>query len=185
MNFVTHQLTGIVLSLSFMKITGDTSLVPLAVASIGSLIPDIDEPRSKAGQKVPVVSGFLKSTLGHRGGTHSFFMMFIFTLLFIGLLYYFKFPLYLFIYFVLGYVSHLFMDLLTVAGVPLFWPFSKVRFRISNIKVQSRKIITSSGYKFMPSRTERAIQIILCIMLFFLCIDYFWFSIGDLMYIKF
>lgn len=39
--------------------------------------------------------------------------------------------------FLAGYLSHLFLDMLNVAGVPLFYPFNKRHFHIARIKVGS------------------------------------------------
>ncbi|MBK1669024.1 hypothetical protein CKO28_13380 [Rhodovibrio sodomensis] len=43
----------------------------LSALAVGSLLPDVDEPRSYAGSRVPILSWPLKAIFGHRGVTHS------------------------------------------------------------------------------------------------------------------
>lgn len=91
---------------------------PLALAVLGSLLPDIDHPRSWLGQRLKPVSRLCAALLGHRGVTHSALAVF-------GCLWLlarhdvperFAAPL------VVGYLSHLAADLLTPAGLRLAWP---------------------------------------------------------------
>lgn len=95
-----------------------------ALAIFGSLLPDIDHPKSWLGRKVPFLSVPISALFGHRGITHSLlaisFWLFVMTTQpgWMGL------PL------ALGYLSHLLADSLTPAGVPLLWPVKK-RFGVS------------------------------------------------------
>lgn len=181
MTFPTHELTGVVLSLAYMKFSGDTFLFPLLISSFSSLLPDIDEPQSRAGRKIPILSWLIKKFLGHRGATHSLFLMFIFTLVFFFILYYFGFPLFWGIYFLIGYLGHLLMDLPSARGIPLFWPFSKQMYSLGHIKVKYRRIIDSKGnFCYVPSRGERLIQLLLLLCLFYLSFDFLSFYLKDL-----
>ena len=48
------------------------SLPPeLALAALGSLLPDIDEPQSLLGRKLGFIAWPIKLVFGHRGFTHS------------------------------------------------------------------------------------------------------------------
>lgn len=94
--------------------------VPLALAAVGSLMPDLDHPSSACGRLVPFVSIPMSMIFGHRGITHSLLMV-------VGLVVVFYFygttwfvpPL------IIGYLSHLAGDMLTNSGVPLLWPFQR------------------------------------------------------------
>ena len=123
--------------------------IGLAVGSVAGLLPDIDEPNALLGRGgwMPKAMGpllralamvislpfrligmVLKGTLGHRGGTHSLAMSFIFTLAF-------AIPITMFLgqgadwliwTIWMGFISHLIADMLNPSGVPLLWPlFSK------------------------------------------------------------
>lgn len=110
---------------------------------IGSLLPDLDHPKSFLGRRLPFVSIPLSRWLGHRGFTHS-----LLAALFFIILSYFAFqmkpvtlrytlsswhlhgtlyPSWL-IALSVGYLSHLMGDWLTVGGIPLLWPHRE-RFR--------------------------------------------------------
>ncbi len=92
--------------------------------SIGSLLPDIDEPNSVIGQKTLFVSHFIKKFFGHRGITHSFLFP-----LFVGILLY---PIFLYAHFslpalfglVLGCYLHIMGDMLTKSGCPFYLPIN-------------------------------------------------------------
>ena len=93
------------------------SAVALAVA--GSLLPDIDHPKSWVGRKTKPVSTLLGRMFGHRGVTHS--------LLAVGgcawLLVHQGVPRVDVDPLVVGYLSHLAGDLITPRGLRLAWPF--------------------------------------------------------------
>jgi inner membrane protein len=100
------------LSLSFFYLFGIV---------LGSLLPDVDEPNSYIGKKLPFISKPLrKAGLKHRTFTHSVF----FPLLFLPLGYFFN-PFFYFVSF--GILMHLIGDYLTNTGIPVFYPFSKKR----------------------------------------------------------
>lgn len=103
----------------------------LAGAVVGSLLPDIDHPKSWLGRRIPFISIPLSSLVGHRGVTHSLIglnIVFASVLLsawlgnmsgsawapaITGL--------------GIGYASHLLADWLSNTGIPLLWP-SRQRF---------------------------------------------------------
>lgn len=103
----------------------------LALAVLGSLLPDIDHPDSWLGRKLRFISVPLAMVVGHRGITHSLLAV-LGCLVALG---FFGFgwmaaPI------TIGYLSHLAADSLTPSGVPLLWP-SKQRFTVNLMRTGS------------------------------------------------
>jgi inner membrane protein len=104
---------------------------------LGSLLPDIDHKNSYIGKKVKTASKAINKFAGHRKLFHApLVYLFLYSmalgmvkdnLLLIGLNGVF-----------FGILSHLFLDSLTVGGLPWFYPLSKKRFSIGNIKTNSK-----------------------------------------------
>lgn len=97
--------------------TGELTLYGSGLV-LGSLIPDIDHPNSAVSRKVPIVPGIISSLFGHRTFFHS--LLFV-ALVAAGLFSFIPFMLYL--GFLIGIVSHLIGDMMTVRGIKLFYPF--------------------------------------------------------------
>jgi inner membrane protein len=113
---------------------------PVAVAA--SLVPDLDNPRSKLGNGLSrmrnpllnmlirplswilrIISFTLFKTVGHRTLTHSLLGLGVFTVLALLLWRTMPGPGYgLFVALVSGYASHIVADALNIRGVPLLWP---------------------------------------------------------------
>ena len=107
----------------------------LMVASIGSLMPDIDTPASKMSRSL----GGLRKPLGlfaHRGLTHSLFAVIALALVMVFLQVQFVHG----VAFLAGYVSHLLADSVTKSGIRLWWPAQR-RFRL----VSKRLTIKTGG----------------------------------------
>jgi inner membrane protein len=89
----------------------------IAMVALGSILPGIDNPLSRFGWQVPLISLPLSWMFGTRGFSHS---LLIAALLIVVLLFcpvgYWLLPL------VLGYLVHLVADFFTRAGLPVFWP---------------------------------------------------------------
>jgi inner membrane protein len=95
-----------------------TEPVSLGLALIGSLLPDIDHPKSWMGKRLRPLSTLIASALGHRGATHSALAVLVCGwLLLHGGYAHAAAPL------LVGYLSHLAGDLLTPRGLRLAWPF--------------------------------------------------------------
>lgn len=125
MKYKTHiafsTLAGVCVA-KFLDIPFQTDYV-IGLA-VGSLLPDIDHPKSYIGKKLSKTSRIMSKTVGHRGLTHSLpFWLCLFTLGF-----FMKENVFLGLW--IGYLFHIVGDLLTVAGVPLFYPFSKARIKL-------------------------------------------------------
>ncbi len=114
MTYKTHLLGGIIAG----AIVG-INPVGVAVAGVASLLPDIDTPHSKLGGKIKPISRVLNMTLGHRGVLHSLLGTAIFYILAMLII-----PEYS-LYFLVGYLSHILLDALTIQGVPLLYPTPK------------------------------------------------------------
>ena len=153
MNGVCHKIgglsAGIITTCSICPtISYSIIAVSILASEAGALIPDIDEPNSFVGKKVRFLSKGLKVVFGHRGIIH--------TPIFLGILlvgFYFlyshipisfqQYSILACINFAVGYISHLFLDMLTPAGIMVFYPFSKNRFRFMALKGDYRDLLVS------------------------------------------
>lgn len=114
----------------------------IILAALGSLFPDLDASESKIknlklSKKKGLLSlikpfealGFiLHKTLGHRGALHSLIGLVVFSYIVYLICSFFGEPLF-FIYFALGFLSHLLSDMLTKSGVEIFYPWKR-NFRL-------------------------------------------------------
>ena len=101
----------------------------LVILLFGSILPDIDEPKSTINRWSGIIGRFITFFARHRGFFHSLLFITILS----GAIYYFLNPKYA-IALGLGFLAHLIGDGVTPMGIELFYPFS--RFRISGpIKV--------------------------------------------------
>ena len=122
----THVAIAATTTGGVMLLSGATfteSLPVIAVAGLCALIPDIDEPNSKIGRKLPIVSHIIKKIAGHRGATHSIYAAILFAAVTIsvGLGVWGTAALPYCLAAAWGYASHLYAgDAWTVSGVP--WP---------------------------------------------------------------
>ncbi|PHN00780.1 metal-dependent hydrolase [Flavilitoribacter nigricans] len=100
----------------------------VGVMAIASLLPDIDHPKSIIGRSLKPIARAINRRWGHRTITHSAVALVSSTFLFalieksisgsspLALIYFF------------AYFSHLLLDMVTLMGVPLLYPFSKNPF---------------------------------------------------------
>lgn len=129
MHYYTHMSTSIVAAVVVTNYTELTLSAGMLVGvAIGSLLPDIDEPKSKIGRKAPGVSHVTKLVFGHRGFTHTLLA----TLLVGWLLFYFtsSVPSSILQGLTMGYLFHIIGDSFSKSGVPLLMPFTKKRFGV-------------------------------------------------------
>ena len=146
-----HIVGGIVVTGIFGGIAGINILEKweyILICIIFSLLPDIDHPGSIMGRTFKPISRFINRTYGHRTITHNLAALGVvcfatwlicqgaglvgpWTFLVFG-----------------GYFSHLIFDMMTVAGVPLFYPWAlnpcvipgkpEARFVVSDVKSEAR-----------------------------------------------
>ncbi len=170
----THSVFGILLTLlilAFFGVQWGMHWTIILCAVFGSIIPDIDHPRSVIGKIFYPIAGFLEHKFGHRTMTHSFIGWFIFSVIFSVFIYlgiwlsgvFFKVE---FINwnlstrwiaaFSISYFSHLALDMFNKRGVQMFWPN------------QNRDVIPKDPrYRLESgSRSEILIFIILLILMF-------------------
>ena len=150
MNNKTHKIGGvcsglIASTLLFSNNFGVEGLLSSALivsgATIGSLAPDVDHPESKVGRKfiLKPISIFINKVFGHRTITHSVVMSIFMTIILLSSTLLFT-GISNFIYsniiigFCVGWFSHLLLDLLTVKGIPVFYPFIKKMYNLLRFK---------------------------------------------------
>ncbi|MCV2526163.1 MAG: metal-dependent hydrolase [Candidatus Lightella neohaematopini] len=95
------------------------------------LLPDIDHPKSFIGKRFKWLSIPIYKLFGHRSLTHSLLLIII-MMIYISISK-INVPIDVIYAMVIGYISHIIADMLTPAGIPLFWPYSK-KFSIPIIK---------------------------------------------------
>lgn len=142
--------TGIYLSMWDKNIFGHP--LYLAATVFFSLLADVDHTKSIAGKMFYPVAKWLDRKFGHRTITHSLLCYFVLSLG-VGLTerIWSDGNIYTMI-FLWAYGSHLIFDMLTLQGVPLFYPFKKnpcvipgnpaFRFRSSNFRTESLIFLT-------------------------------------------
>jgi inner membrane protein len=130
MLFRTHIVFSLLIFLIFFKYLNldfYSKIIFGLFLFIGTIFVDIDSTKSKIGHYWffrPIQWVF-----SHRGMIHSLLFCLVLSLV-----------VYLFnknagIGFLIGYLSHLFMDLITKEGICLFWPASSTKFSLFGIKV--------------------------------------------------
>lgn len=124
MLFHTHMLLGIISFLLLRAYLSGNEYLIFILILIGSILPDIDEHKSKAVQLSGIIGKIVSFFAKHRGIFHSFLLpLVLFGLL--GYFWNFAYALALFV----GYMVHLIADALTPMGIPAFWPFSGFKLR--------------------------------------------------------
>jgi len=121
-----HVIGGIVITGlfgSFLNLNILASPIYIAATVVGALIPDIDYTKSMIGKIFRPISKYLNRRFGHRTITHSILAMFG-SFLFCAFIEstFWNHTTVSKIY-LLGFFSHLILDMMTVQGVPLFYPF--------------------------------------------------------------
>lgn len=142
MLFPNHLFGGFVVTASASALCGENILqskTAIVTTLICSVLPDIDNPQSPVGKMVPPLSKFLNRRYGHRTITHSFAALAAITILgqLCGLS-----PV------VVGfaYFSHLLLDMVTLQGVPLFYPLMSPVVIPSNPNFRMRTGDTKSEF---------------------------------------
>lgn len=123
----SHVLTGLsVYSLAahYTDLPWGPATVGAAVA--GSLLPDIDHPKSWLGRRLLPISVPLTMLVGHRGITHS--LLAVVAMAFV-LTFYGGIAGGVVAALSIGYVVHLAGDFVTNSGIPLLWPIKR-RYRL-------------------------------------------------------
>ena len=118
----THMTFSLLIYLLLMTPTGIAlSWVNALVATLASLLPDLDTQSSAIGRHVRFISRPLEARFGHRTITHSLLAV---AGLFVVLLPLVWWRQDLYYCFCVGYATHPLLDTMTVNGVRLFYPLS-------------------------------------------------------------
>lgn len=123
MIWITHITFGLLMGIVFIDYVKIDPLVYFTIIVFTSLMPDLDHSESKLGKKV-FFSGFIQSVFGHRGLLHS--PLFLVALGGIG---YMFLPLSIVMTFVIGYGSHILIDMFTMSGIRIFHPLSDFKIK--------------------------------------------------------
>ncbi len=120
---IAFGLLTVASSFSLFSVSIHRNLPAVTCAIIGSLLPDIDSPRSYIGRVMPFASVPIERRWGHRTITHSLLCLLALSVVTLPLLAY-QTACYAAV--LLGYMSHLIADSATKSGVPLFYPHPAV-----------------------------------------------------------
>ncbi len=109
----------------------------------GSLFPDIDKHNSYLSQKLKPLSMITSKVLKHREFTHSIVGTIILSLIMNIILNGFNLTSevinILFLSFTIGIISHILLDMLTPAGVVLFYPIYRKKVKLISLKTSNNK----------------------------------------------
>ena len=136
--------TGTTSAIAIAAGGGPGSIPVIVAAGIGSLIPDIDEPESTIGKKIPLISKAVKALAGHRGVTHSVIgvLGFAALALSVGLPIWGVRALPLCFALIWGYSSHIYLgDIFTRSGVHLL----SIKKTVGIPKSESRRMKVGSA----------------------------------------
>jgi len=118
----THVAFGILVGLFFITPYSFTNKILFMTALIiGSILPDIDHPKSRLGRKIKPIAYLFSFLFGHRGLLHAIWIPA--SLLIVH--YYFYSNILLFAL-AIGCISHLVSDSFTVQGINFIHPFQKL-----------------------------------------------------------
>ena len=126
MSGTNHIVGGIVFTgifASLWNINIFSKVEYLSLCTFFSVLPDIDHTRSPIGKLFYPIAKYLDRHFGHRTITHSLLALITLTILLsiLGK----RYENNLTLLFVFSYSSHLLFDMMTVEGVPLFYPFRR------------------------------------------------------------
>jgi inner membrane protein len=124
-NHITGGIVFTGLFCSFFSINIFANPVFISVTILGSLLPDIDHTKSWIGKSVYPIAKWISRNYGHRTITHSlFFLVGIFLIsIFIEKNFREDYSISTILFF--SILSHFIFDMVTLAGIPLFYPFYK------------------------------------------------------------
>jgi inner membrane protein len=118
----------------------------VAITIISCILPDVDHTKSLIGKIFFPLSKWLSIKFGHRTITHSLLIYFLVVFIVSFIERYYLDTDYYWLIVLFGFGSHLILDMVTVQGIPLFYPFNKnpcvipanpdLRLRTGNIKTE-------------------------------------------------
>lgn len=124
MMYYTHLAFGLLVSLLYLQYFYITNkILFILVTLFFSILPDIDETKSKIGKKIKLVSKVINLIFGHRGILHTAYIPLAFFLFFYGINYEIAVAI------LLGYTSHLLADALTKYGIKPLSPIINIKIK--------------------------------------------------------
>jgi len=120
--FKTHFMFSLLIGLLTFKYFNLNPFIFVLILVLAGSLPDIDHSKSFIGRKLFFISWIINLFFGHRKLIHSLIFA-----LFLSYLVKLSFNDY-YIPFFIGYLTHLFLDLITKQGLQLFYPF---KFKIN------------------------------------------------------
>lgn len=151
MMYRTHLASGLAIA-GFSGLVANLDLAFIAGSLLGSLLPDLDHPKSRLGRLVLPVSLALYGVFGHRGGTHS--LLFAVLCLLITIISP-AFGLGL----VAGVLIHILADMISYSsgtpfqkggGCPVFYPSDKrIGFRLIKVDGFAENFIVFPAFCFL------------------------------------
>lgn len=156
----THQLIGLTAAAGLVVWGLPAHYSPATLGAIflaahfGSLLPDTDSAAADIWEQIPlggVVGRVADKILTHRSLTHSFLgvvlvAVLVRTLLNLAPAYWGLETITVWTAFMIGYISHLVADMLTVQGIPLFWP-TKTTYGFPPRPIEELRIITGGWFE--------------------------------------
>jgi len=126
MLFYTHLVFSFLIALYSIDFLGiDKEILFILLVLFFGILPDIDEFRSRIGRKLNPISFFIKVIFGHRGIFHAVWFPIVLGVLLLFILEYRVLGMAV----IVGYLSHLFLDLLTLKGIKPLYPFFDKKIR--------------------------------------------------------
>jgi len=122
MMYYTHLAFGLLVSLIALKFLAiKNQILFILIVLLFSILPDIDETRSKIGRKNKLISKTINFAFGHRGLIHTIYIPLIIFLIFDLINFEIAIAT------LIGYFSHLFSDALTKRGIRPLYPLINKR----------------------------------------------------------
>ncbi|MFW5700443.1 MAG: metal-dependent hydrolase [Cyclobacteriaceae bacterium] len=115
--------TGIFASLWNINIFSTLDL--FLFTCISTILPDIDHPKSLLGKMFYPISRWIDRNWGHRTVTHSLIFLFLITILSLSIEQMFHDNRHYTVALFFAVFSHYILDMVTVQGIPLFFPFAR------------------------------------------------------------
>lgn len=143
----SHIATSLAISAAFSYAVSYPFTISFVVGvTLGSILPDIDHPKSFISRHSFGLGKVINKKFGHRGITHS---LVTWAVLFTTLVLFLPSPFTLGVG--LGYLLHIIEDYFSVSGVPLFLPFDQKRRKCPIYKTSDKieKIIFISALLFL------------------------------------
>jgi inner membrane protein len=111
--------------LSFYNVNIFSNPYFMGVCVVASLLPDIDTPKTLPGKALFPFAVYLNRRFGHRTITHSIVFLFFIILLLVFFSRIFNINHNYTRIVIFAIISHLILDMLTIQGIPLFYPFRR------------------------------------------------------------